>query len=213
MLRRTLLWILASGGGLPCPILAARADPTSAAIAAGEPPLSEILKRLGYTIDTDHDEIDAPLFVRAGPGLVTHRPIAAYGVPNRCSSGWYRPTEGAPRPETLWVIDSNHNKQDLPPVMPGGRTDFDPGGTPFGLWVSSSGFKNETVYTEDALQRFVLRFKTNDRHKAHVFAVKKSAQVVHDQYVIGWEYSTNNDDQDVVTLITNVQPASTTGSP
>jgi hypothetical protein len=213
MLRRTVLWILASGGALPYLIRAARADPRSAAIAAGEPPLAEILKRLGYTIDTDHDEIEAQLFVRARPGPVTHQPIAAYGLPNRCSSGWYRPTDGLPRPESLWVIDANHNKQDLPPLMRGGTTQFDPGDMPFGLWVSSAGFKNETVYTQDALQRFIPRFQPNDRHKAHVLPVKKSGKEVPKQYVIGWEYSTNNDDQDIVTLLTNVQPAPATRSP
>lgn len=209
MRTRSLLLIAALGFSLLVVIRTVRADPRSAAIAAGEPPLADILSRQGYTIDTDHDEIPAPLFVKAGPGPVTHAPIAAYGVPKPCHSGWYRPSTGTPTRHALWTIDAPHNKQAQPPLTSNSTTQFDPGDQPFGLWVSSEGFQNETVYTQDALQRFVTRFRENDRHKAHVYPVKKDGKLVPNEYVIGWEYSTNNDNQDVVTLLTNARPAPT----
>ena len=106
----------------------------------------------------------------------------------------------------LWQVDAPNNKRDRPPLKPGGRTAFDPGAAPFGLWVATAGFPGETVCTEDALQRFVPRFKPDDRHKAHVYPVKRGGKIVPHAYVIGWEYSTNNDDQDIVTLVTNVTP-------
>jgi hypothetical protein len=204
MVRLTLIM----GCLVPSLAGAARSDPAAAARAAGEPPLGEILRKQGYTIDVDKDEIDAPLFVKAGPGPVTVTPIAAYGLPKRCHCGWYHPANGVPERHLLWTVDADHNKQAFPPVMPGSITRFDPGEAPFGLWVSSEGFKNEIVSTEDALQRSIARFKPDDQHKAHVFPVKKAGKLVPNEYVIGWEYSTNNDDQDMVTLVTNVRPAS-----
>jgi len=192
---------------------AARTDPAAAARVAGEPPLGEILQKQGYTIDVDRDEIDAQLFLKAGPGPVTVTPIAAYGLPKRCHCGWYHPTNGVPDRHPLWSVDADHNKQAFPPVMPGAITRFDPGDGPFGLWVSSEGFQNETVSTEDALQRFIPRFKPDDRHKAHVFPVKRAGKRVPNEYVIGWEYSTNNDDQDMVTLVRNVRPATIPSPP
>jgi hypothetical protein len=182
-------------------------DPDRAARQAGEPTLGEILARQGYTIDTKSDEIEAQLFVKAGRGRVTHKPIAAFGLEKACSSGWYRPAGERPEKRPLWRVDERNNKRDLPPLMEGAVTEFDPGNEPFGLWVSTAGFADETVYTQDELQKFIARFKPNDRHKAHVYPVKRDGKVVPNAYVVGWEYSTNNDNQDIVTLLTNVRPA------
>jgi hypothetical protein len=178
MLKRLLLATLPLMIALPSAAASAPVDPAGAARAAGEPPLADILKRQGYTIGVNKDEVDAQRFVKAGPGPVTHEPIAAFGLEKRCRSGWYRPVDGAPTLQPLWSVDANHNKQDHPPLMRGAVTRFDPGDAPFGLWVSTSGFENETVYTEDALQRFLPRFKPDDRHKAHVYPVKKGGRLI-----------------------------------
>jgi hypothetical protein len=192
-------------------------DPASlAAIACGEPPLQTILWRQGYKVNTVQDEIEAQRFVKAGRGLVIFKPIAAYGLYKICSAGWYtvKPASTAsdnlpPPPEKhlLWRIDAPYNKQDFPPVMPGSSLQFDPGRQRFGLWVSTAGFPNETICTEDALQVYDARFQPDDRHKAHVIPARDaSGKLIPNTYLIGWEYSTNNDDQDVVTLVSNVKP-------
>jgi hypothetical protein len=193
-------------GLLPAPGRSVPQDPAAAARAAGEPPLGEILKRQGYTIDVTRDEIAAQQFVKAGPGPVRFTPIAAFGLEKQCSAGWYRMAGETPDRHLLWTVDATHNKQDFPPLMAGGVTQFDPGDLPFSLWVSSTGFKDEIVSTEDALQRFIPRFKADDRHKAHVYPVKRGGRLVPNSYIIGWEYSTNNDNQDMVTLVTQVKP-------
>lgn len=192
-------------------------DPASlAAIACGEPPLQTILWRQGYRVNTVQDEIEAQRFVKAGRGPVIFKPIAAYGLYKICSAGWYpvKPASTAsdnlpPPPEKhlLWRIDAPYNKQDFPPVMPGSSLQFDPGRQRFGLWVSTAGFPNETICTEDALQVYDPRFQPDDRHKAHVIPARDaSGKLIPNTYLIGWEYSTNNDDQDVVTLVSNVKP-------
>ena len=191
-------------------------DPISAAAhATGEPSLQEILDKLGYSVNTLKDEIPAQRFRKAGPGPVTHQPIAAFGLIKVCTGGWY----AAPRPLTAaaaaiekpvkqnqWAVDEQYNKQRTPPLMKGARTDFDPGVATFGVWVSTVGFKDETVFTQNALQKFVPRFKPDDRHKAMVFPVKRNGKIVPNSFIIGWEYSTNNDFQDIVTILTNVNP-------
>lgn len=183
-------------------------DPAAvAARAAGEPPLQVIAARLGYELDVTKDEIPAQFFVRAGRGKMTHRPLAAFGLPKVCTSGWYKLTNERPDKVTLWQVGEKDNKQDNPPIATGGKTNFEPGKSPFGLWVSTAGFKDEVVCTEDGQQQFVPRFKVGDWHKAHVYPAKRSGKIIKNAYVIGWEYSTNNDNQDMVTLVENVKPA------
>lgn len=206
-----------SSGGSKKPTYPFLKDPASlAAIACGEPPLQTILLRQGYKVDTVQDEVDVQRFLKAGRGPVVFKPIAAYGLYKICSAGWYpvkppSPANGEPPPpqkHLLWRIDAPYNKQDFPPVMEGSRIQFNPGKQVFGLWVSTAGFPNETVCTEDALQVYVPRFKPDDRHKAHVIPAKdRKGHPIPNTYLIGWEYSTNNDDQDVVTLVSNVKPA------
>ena len=175
--------------------------------AQSEPPLTEILTRLGYTIDVKGDLSDVQLFVKADPNKpVTHKPISAFGLIKDCHGGWYQPGDDAPKKSALWLTPAEKNKQDAPPIAEGGKTEFDPGSKPFGLWVSTTGFQNETVYSEKPLQSMIKRFGT-DHHKARVYPAKNKDGVIPNTYIIGWEYSTNNDYQDIVTVVTNVTPA------
>jgi hypothetical protein len=180
--------------------------------AAQEPSLQEVLKRQGYAVDLARDEVSSPLFVRAGPGPVVHRPVAAWGLEKVCHTGWYRPatrsaSNALPERYELWRLAADQNKRDQPPLSPGGMAEFDPGDRPFGLWVATEGFTGEVVYTEDALQVGIKRFPASDRHKARVFRARRADGELPDSYLIGWEYSTNNDFQDLVTLVQNVRPA------
>ncbi len=189
-------------------------DPSApAARAAGEPPLALILRTAGYggTDVTAGGEIDAQRLVKASAGRVTFRPLAVYGVLKTCSAGWYKAdlqTQDRPKSLTLWKVDAPHNKQMKPPLMKRAQTSFDPGSAPFGLWVATDGFKGETIYTEDRLQALVKRFPPSDRHKTHVYAaVDSSGTSIPNAVIIGFEYSTNDDNQEIVGLVENVRPA------
>jgi hypothetical protein len=178
-----------------------------------EPSLDAVLKRQGYVVDLARDEVRVALFVRAGPGPMIHRPVAAWGLEKVCHVGWYRPAGAASAPETtperqeLWHLAADQNKRDRPPIAPGGKTEFDPGDRPFGLWVATEGFAGEVVFTEDARQAAITRFPASDRHKARVFRAHTRDGDLTNAYLIGWEYSTNNDFQDLVTRVENVRPA------
>jgi trehalose utilization protein len=192
-------------------------DPAgAAAFAAGEPSLGRILRDAGYgsTSVVAGGEIEAQRLVKAGKGKVTMTPLAAYGVLKNCTAGWYpaptAATDTTPEPPKrtqLWKIDAPNNKRMAPPLASGGKTTFDPGDKPFGLWVATEGFAGEYVYSEDALQKFIPRF-SKGHHKAHVYAaVKTGGATVPNAVLIGFEYSTNDDNQEVVVLVENVRPA------
>ncbi|HEU4753716.1 MAG TPA: hypothetical protein VFU47_11465 [Armatimonadota bacterium] len=178
-------------------------DPATAAINTKEPSLGEIARRLGYTLDVGVEEVNAQRFVRAGAGPVKHEVLASWGLEKPCHGGWYRPGDGPVKKETLWTVNQ---KKDLPSLEPGSRTEFDPGAGEFGLFVNTEGFPEEIVTTEDAKLEYVPRFKPGDKHKAHVYVARKDGKTVPNTYLIGWEYSTNNDNQDIVTLVSNVKP-------
>lgn len=191
-------------------------DPAGkAAFATGEPSLGRILRDAGYgaTRVVDGGEINAQRMVKVGRGPVTVTPLAAYGVFKDCSAGWYEALNAAtsaeekqPKRRELWKIEAPRNKQMAPPIAKGGKTTFDPGDKPFGLWVSTTGFTNEVVYSEDALQKFIPRFRKG-QHKAHFYpAVKSDGTQVPNALVMGLEYSTNDDNQEIVALIENVRP-------
>ena len=200
------LWFL--GMALLAVPLSARAfvpepeDPASAAIATKEPNLGEIARSLGYTLDVGVEEVNAQRFVRAGAGPVKHEVLASWGLERPCHGGWYRPEAGPVKRQELWVVNQ---KKTSPTLEPGSKTEFDPGSGEFGLFVATEGFPGEVVATEDSKLEYVPRFKPGDKHKAHVYIAKKMGKAIPNTYLIGWEYSTNNDNQDIVTLVSNVK--------
>lgn len=179
-----------------------QADPATASIETKEPNLGEIVRKQGYTLDVGVEEVNAQRFVRAGAGPVRYEVLAHWGLEKPCRGGWYRPGNGPVRRQDLWTVNQ---KRDLPTLEPGSRTEFDPGTEPFSLFVNTEGFPDEIVTTEDAKLELVPRFKAGDKHKAHVYIARKNGKTVPNTYLIGWEYSTNNDNQDVVTLVSNVR--------
>ena len=207
ILRNAVLWAANDEAGIW-----EDTDPFSTnARSANEPPLVEILARLGWagTDITRPGEIVAPQFVKAEVGPVRTYPLAAFGLIKDLTAGWYPdPASGPARPAfvPLWKIEAKYNKQDKPPLAKGKVTAFEPGAAPFGLWVATSGFDNETVCTGDGYNAAITRFGGKPIRKARVYAaVKSDYSPVPNAYIIGWEYSTNDDFQDIVTIVENVR--------
>jgi hypothetical protein len=72
--------------------------------------------------------------------------------------------------------------------------DFDPGGRPFGLWVSNENWADGGVFTQPAMVT-----QMNERLRAQPYKVMiypnrdgKTGRLIANSYVIGWEYSTND---------------------
>ncbi len=110
--------------------------------------------------------------------------------------------------EELWVYTDRNTPEEIrsrpvrkPVLKTGSRVEFDPGDQAFGVWVLNDSFSSDFgVFSEPAL---VARFNTRlapQPYKAMIYALPNRNST----YLIGWEYSTNDDFQDVVCTIQNV---------
>jgi hypothetical protein len=155
------------------------------------------------------------LFKKAGPGQVTYTPVIALGLDTVTRGGWYTPEKDAAKPakHELWSYKFRNTAADLesgrnlpPPRLEGSNTSFDPGDVPFGLWVSNDGLKDGGVFTQPKVVAAVNARLAKQPYKAMIYPNrdKATAKVVPHSYVIGWEYSTNDDFQDVVCQVDNV---------
>lgn len=156
------------------------------------------------------------LFRKAGPGPVTYFPAIALGLETTTRGGWYRPGKSVASPEKrdLWsytfkntTADLDSNKNLPPPLEKGSATTFDPGDGPFGLWVSNDGLKDGGAFTEPKTVAAVNSRLAKQPYKAMIYPNRDKAtgKIIPHSYLIGWEYSTNDDFQDVVCQIDNVE--------
>jgi len=155
------------------------------------------------------------LFRRAGPGPVSYTPVIALGLETRNRGGWYPALSGGdtvPNKVSLWTYVLKNTADDLrtgknlpPPLEKGSTTTFDPGATPFGFWVSNDGLKDSDVYTQPALVGRLNQRLARQPYKAMIYPRRDKAtgKVVPHSFLIGWEYSTNDDFQDVVCQVDN----------
>ncbi len=155
------------------------------------------------------------LFRKAGPGPVRYTPIIALGLETKNRGGWYTPPgvpDAPPRKAELWTYVFKNTTEDLrigknlpPPLAGGSSTTFDPGETPFGLWISNDGFEDGGVFTQPALVARINRRLARQPYKAMIYPNRDKAtgRPIPHSYLIGWEYSTNDDFQDVVCRVDN----------
>lgn len=153
------------------------------------------------------------LFRKVGPGPVRYRPVIALGLETTTRGGWYAATS-KPTVRPLWSYTFKSGGHDLetqadlePPLEAGSATEFDPGAEPFGLWVGNDGLKDGGVFTEPSAVAAVNQRLAAQPYKAMIYRLreKSSGKVVPNAYLIGWEYSTNDDFQDVVCVVENVE--------
>jgi len=160
-------------------------------------------------------EQTAGLFRKAGPGVVTYSVEIGLGLNTRTRGGWYRPMVGGTGPEkkALWSYVFKNTRDDVaanknlpPPLEAGSKSTFDPGDAIFGLWASNDGFEDGGVFTEPALVGKVNRRLAAQPYKAMIYPNREKAtgKLIPHSYIIGWEYSTNDDFQDIVCRVDNV---------
>jgi len=207
-----------------------------------EPSLGQILTTLGYKlnvgaaqnnpnpsanvaslpkVEAGTDEIAAPLFVKAGTGMVTLVPMARFSPEGSMPFGWYpRGMSGMRMPvATMAAMNdaqtSNKARMVLPPTT--GSTSFDPGTATFGVWVYSDQATGMFVsasnprgiatngdynYSEDAPN------SPPNTHRTKVYPLKDAAGVVVPRsYLLAVEEAGNGDYQDYVFVLSNVMPA------
>jgi hypothetical protein len=156
------------------------------------------------------------LFVKAGEGPVVYKPTIALGLETTNRGGWYRPGQspGMAAKTELWNYTFKNTTADLrekrnlpPPLAGGSKTEFDPGNTPFGIWLSNDGLKDGGVFSQPAEVKAVNARLAKQPYKLMIYPLKDKAtgKIKPDAFLLGWEYSTNDDFQDVVCEIHNVK--------
>jgi len=155
------------------------------------------------------------LFKKAGPGPVAYTPVIALGLVTKNRGGWYTPgtDDKSPLTQDLWSYVQRNTTEDfksgknLPPFLdPESKTSFDPGEKPFGLWVSNDGLADTLVFTQPQLVAALNSRLAKQPYKAMIYPNRDRAtgKLVPHSYIIGWEYSTNDDFQDIVCRLDNV---------
>ncbi len=84
---------------------------------------------------------------------------------------------------------------------------FDPGDSLIGFWVSNDNFPDEVVLTDvEHTRRLNERF-ADQPYKVMIYpnVDAKTRRMIPNSYILTWEYSTNDDFQDVVTVVENVR--------
>jgi hypothetical protein len=206
--------------------IAAAQTPKQPKVAPGpmEPDWDVILKeRWGLSMFGDllnpvktTPEATPGLFKRAGQGPVTFTPVIALGLVTTTRGGWYTPGPDAKSPQKhdLWAYTVRNTGEDLetgknlpPALAEGAKTTFDPGDAPFGVWVSNDGLKDGGVFTQPQVVAAVNARLAKQPYKAMIYPNRDKAtgKTIPHSYLIGWEYSTNDDYQDVVCIISNVE--------
>jgi hypothetical protein len=156
------------------------------------------------------------LFRKAGPGPVRYTPLIALGMETTTRGGWYTPGKevASPGKHDLWSYTFKNTTGDLetgknlpPPLADKSATEFDPGDAAFGLWVANDGLKDGGAFTEPQVVAAVNARLAKQPYKAMIYPYRDKAtgKNVPDSYLIGWEYSTNDDFQDVVCRVDNVK--------
>jgi hypothetical protein len=161
-------------------------------------------------------EATPALFEKAGAGPVTYTPVIALGLETTNRGGWYAPRSDVAKPDKheLWsytfkntTADLELNKNLPPPLAAGSKTTFDPGDRPFGLWISNDGLKDGGVFSEPRVVAAVNARLAKQPYKLMIYPYRDKAtgKTIPDSYLLGWEYSTNDDFQDVVCRVDNVR--------
>ncbi len=209
---------------LAAPSMAQEAKQPKVAPGPNEPDLSVVLDKVyglsmfGDLVNPVKTSTDAApgLFRKAGPGPVTYTPVIALGLETVNRGGWYRPGTEASKPDKkeLWSYKHKHvtkdfNKENLtsPPLDEGSKTTFDPGNAPFGLWVANDGLKDSDAYTQPMVVAALNKRLAKQPYKAMIYPAREKAtgKLIPYSYLVCWEYSTNDDFQDVVCRIDNVE--------
>lgn len=175
----------------------------------------EMFKDLSNPVLTDALSVPG-LFQKAGDGPVTYKPTIALGLETTNRGGYYRPPQNGMAPDkvTTWVYtfknttaDIRENKNLPPPLSEGAKLEFDPGSEPFGIWVSNDGLKDGGVFSQPSLVKALNARLAGQPYKTMIYPLKDktSGKLIPNAYLIGWEYSTNDDFQDVVCEIHNVR--------
>ena len=191
---------------------------TKALEGENEPPLSLILKALGYNINlgwkelSNHikpqlegDELPPSLFQKVGKGNIEIFPVARYSPDFELPFGYYTNQSGALTKHQVGILSKSGKHpehQTLFPAVVSGTTSFDPGNNAFGFYTTSP---SHTGFSEDIWN--IVTSPTHAIRAARVYPVRdKNNKLLENIYIFGFEEARNGDYNDYIFLIKNVRP-------
>lgn len=180
-----------------------------------EPTLQDVVSTLGYNIDVGGDsltigkdpkpvgdEITNSFFTKAGDGPVELQVVARFGPEEEMPFGFFTFGEVEPEPVEVGRIGTAHSQQLWPPLAVGSTT-FDPGNARFGIFTQSEGMY---YFSLDSLNTSKIR------HAMRIYPLRnRQGVLIPDSYLLGFEEASNGDYQDVVLILSNVNPADDAG--
>jgi hypothetical protein len=192
-----------------------------------EPSLQRVIDTFGLPIDVgdsnpddyllgtptaSSDEVTVQSLVKAGPGAVSIRPVAMFGVNSgpAVRLGIYTPGQIESLRE-LWYVPAE-SAQSVSPIVYG-QTKVDPGTNPFALYTQWPGFYNDNgtarnVYSEDQLNGTWEPNGSKTRKMRFYPFVDQFGNAAPNTYLVAVEEFTQAyDNQDVLFIISNVKPA------
>jgi hypothetical protein len=186
-------------------------------------------------VEANTDEVAAPLFVKAtATASVTMTVVARFSPVGILPYGWYpsgatTPTSnenlvaGAVTVGTMSMVTdaqtSNKARMVYPPLAAGSATSFDPGTSPFGVWVYSDQFTETWAeggkpangnydYSQDAFNTDNAANTSAVVHRIKAYPLKDATgTVIPESYMIAVEEAGNGDYQDYVFVLRNVNVA------
>lgn len=194
-----------------------------------EPELGDVLRKC-WQLDEQRDLRNPPLDGASPAALfqrinrkkaVTVTPLVALGMADRTQLGWYEagpqagdlPEKPDEARHLLWSIQFKQpdgEYEDLKftaPPIEHGDTKFDPADKTFGLWVASDHFNDAGVYTQPKLVARQNQRLRDQPYKVKIYPMTtdNGEKLNRDSYLLCWEYSTNDDFQDLIVRIDNVR--------
>lgn len=184
-----------------------------------EPPLSDIVDALGYSIRTgwtslsNHslpqlqgDEVSSAVFRKAGKGNVEMIPVARYSPDFKLLFGYYTQENEKANTHQVGILSEAGQfpeHQSLYPSVSSGGNSFDPGNSNFGFYATSA---THTAYSEDVWN--MLLYPDNAVHATRIYQLKdKAGKVINNNYLVCFEEAKNGDYNDYVFVVKNITPA------
>jgi len=158
---------------------------------------------------TPNDEVNLQTMVKAGKGKVSIEMLGLFvndGAP-AWTMGYYTDLGNVDTsPAALFTVPSKEDAQSAAPRLTG-RTKFDPGDKPIGIWASFPAFRGRKSFSQDAMNPW--EPKSQNRKKIRFYPLKNpDGTVVQNAYVFACEdWNVDYDFQDGVGIIRNVKPA------
>ncbi len=181
-----------------------------------EPPLADVVKVLGYSIDVGWTdlanhvkaelqgaELPPSLFRKVGSDTVYMTPLARYSPPFPLPFGYFTSSADTIQKFEVGVLagsDTYPEHQTLHPALASGHAYFTPEDKVFGFYTTSP---SHDAYSVDKLN--TLWFPDNSAHATRIYEIKNhTGAIVPNQYLVCFEEASNGDYQDYVFLLENI---------